>query len=100
MRPSLSPEEVPAGRVCDDRRMDSVWRVAAGVVGLGAGVLAWSTLVEPRAVALREFEEPVHPSGARPLRVLRLDVLPLWPRQHATRETGLSRASLEYHLCD
>src|SRR5690606_13933069 len=85
MRPSLSPEEVPAGRVCDDRRMDSVWRVAAGVVGLGAGVLAWSTLVEPRAFALREFEVPVLPSGARPLRVLPLSARPLVPGPPAPR---------------
>ncbi|HLS46762.1 MAG TPA: metallophosphoesterase, partial [Ornithinicoccus sp.] len=65
--------------------MDSVWRVAAGVVGLGAGVLAWSTLVEPRAFALREFEVPALPSGARPLRVLHPSDLHLVPGQHAKR---------------
>lgn len=78
--------------------MNSVWRVAAGVVGLGAGVLAWSTLVEPRAFALREFEVPVLPSGARPLRVLHLSDLHLVPGQHAKRAWVRSLAALEPDL--
>lgn len=78
--------------------MDTVWRGAAGLVGLGAGVLAWSTLVEPRAFALREFEVPVLPSGASPLRVLHLSDLHLVPGQRAKVEWVRSLAALEPDL--
>ena len=78
--------------------MDTVWRGAAGLVGLGAGVLAWSTLVEPRAFALREFEVPVLPSGAAPLRVLHLSDLHLVPGQRAKADWVRSLAALEPDL--
>lgn len=55
--------------------------MAGSVVGAGLGVLGWSTLVEPRAFALRRFEVPVLPAGSRPLRVLHLSDLHLVPRQ-------------------
>ncbi|WP_109470965.1 metallophosphoesterase [Ornithinimicrobium cavernae] len=78
--------------------MNSVWRVAAGLTGLGAGVLAWSTLVEPRAFALREFEVPVLPDGAEPLRVLHLSDLHLVPGQRAKQDWVRSLAALEPDL--
>ena len=78
--------------------MNPVWRGAAGLVSLGAGVLAWSTLVEPRAFALREFEVPVLPSGASPLRVLHLSDLHLVPGQRAKTEWVRSLAALEPDL--
>lgn len=78
--------------------MDIVWRGAAGLVGLGAGVLAWSTLVEPRAFALREFEVPVLRSGASPLRVLHLSDLHLVPGQRAKTDWVRSLAALEPDL--
>jgi predicted MPP superfamily phosphohydrolase len=62
------------------------------------GVLAWSTLVEPRAFALREFEVPVLPSGARPIRVLHLSDLHLVPGQRAKQEWVRSLAALEPDL--
>ncbi len=55
--------------------------LAASTVGLGAGLLAWSTLVEPRAFALRRFDVPVLPPGALPVRVLHITDLHLHPRQ-------------------
>ena len=67
-------------------------------MGLGAAVLAWSTLVEPRAFALREFEVPVLPSGARPLRVLHLSDLHLVPGQRAKMDWVRSLAALEPDL--
>ncbi|WP_256838565.1 metallophosphoesterase [Ornithinimicrobium faecis] len=78
--------------------MNSVCRGAAGLVGLGAGVLAWSTLVEPRAFALREFEVPVLPGGADPLRVLHLSDLHLVPGQRAKQDWVRSLAALKPDL--
>lgn len=61
--------------------MHPICRVAVSVVGLGAGVLAWSTLVEPHAFALRRVEVPVLPPGSAPLRVLHVTDLHLVPGQ-------------------
>ncbi len=61
--------------------MHPVWRLAAPVLGAGAGVLAWSVLVEPRAFALRRFEVPVLPAGSAPLRILHVSDLHLTPGQ-------------------
>jgi len=61
--------------------MHPVWRALAALAGAGAGVLSWSTLVEPRAFALRRVEVPVLPAGSRPLRVLHLSDLHLVPGQ-------------------
>ncbi|MCK0113107.1 metallophosphoesterase family protein [Ornithinimicrobium sp. F0845] len=72
--------------------------MAAGLAGLGTGVLAWSTLVEPRAFVLREFEVPVLPSGAAPLRVLHLSDLHLVPGQRAKQEWVRSLAALRPDL--
>lgn len=65
-----------------------------GLGGLGLGVLAWSTLVEPRAFVLREFQVPVLPPGARPLRVLHLSDLHLVPGQRAKQDWVRSLAAL------
>lgn len=78
--------------------MNVVCRGAAGLVGLGAGVLAWSTLVEPRAFALREVEVPVLPRGAEPLRVLHLSDLHLVPGQRAKQDWVRSLAALQPDL--
>ncbi|CAN5895580.1 metallophosphoesterase [soil metagenome] len=61
--------------------MHPVWRALVPLIGAGAGVLAWSTLVEPRAFALRRVEVPVLPARSRPLRVLHLSDLHLVPGQ-------------------
>lgn len=59
----------------------TVTTLAASTIGVGAGLLAWSTLVEPRAFALRRFDVPVLPRGAMPVRVLHITDLHLHPRQ-------------------
>lgn len=47
-----------------------------------AGVVAWSTLVEPRLFTVRRHTLPVLPAGSPPLRVLQLSDLHLAPWQH------------------
>lgn len=59
----------------------AVATLAASTLGLGAGLLAWSTLVEPRAFALRRYSVPVLPAGSLPVRVLHISDLHLHPRQ-------------------
>ncbi len=78
--------------------MHATARLTAATVGLGAGVLAWSTLVEPRAFALRRVEAPVLPPGSSPLRVLHVSDLHLVPGQdyRADWVRGLDR--LDPHL--
>lgn len=51
-------------------------------LGVGAGVLGYSTLIEPRAFALRRFDVPVLPPGAMPVKVLQVTDLHLTPSQH------------------
>ena len=78
--------------------MHAMARLTAATVGLGAGVLAWSTLVEPRAFALRRVQAPVLPPGATPLRVLHVSDLHLVPGQDYRADwlRGLDR--LDPHL--
>lgn len=73
--------------------MHPLTRGLAALTTLGGAVLAWSTLVEPRAFALREFEVPVLPGGAPPVRLLHLSDLHLVPGQRAKTEwvRGLER---------
>lgn len=74
--------------------MNQVCRGVASLLGLGAGVLAWSTLVEPRSFVLREVEVPVLPRGADPVRVLHLSDLHLVPNQRAKRDWVRSLSAL------
>lgn len=56
--------------------------VTRGLCVAGLGVVAWSTLVEPRLFTLRRHTLPVLPEKAAPLRVLQLSDLHLAPWQH------------------
>jgi uncharacterized protein len=76
----------------------SLARVAATTVGVGAGVLAWSTLVEPRAFALRRAHAPVLPLGSAPLTVLHVSDLHLVPRQRYRADWVRGLAALEPDL--
>lgn len=66
--------------------MRPITRAAACLLALGAGVTAWSVLIEPRAFALRRVEVPVLPPGSAPLRILHVSDLHLtpWQRYRAT----------------
>ncbi len=82
--------------------MHPVWRAATPLLGAGAavgvGVAAWSTLVEPRWFALREFSAPVLPVGATPVRVLHLSDLHLVPGQRHKVEWVRRLADLDPDL--
>lgn len=55
--------------------------LAAATFGLGVGVLGYSTLIEPRAFALRHAAVPVLPPGTPEVRILHVTDLHLHPRQ-------------------
>jgi uncharacterized protein len=57
-------------------------RLAAGVVGLGAGVAAYAGLVERNWYRLRRVVVPALGAGAAPLRILHLSDVHMTPGQH------------------
>lgn len=57
-------------------------RTLKGLAAAAAGVIAWSTLVEPRLFTVRRHTLPVLSEGSAPLRVLQLSDLHLAPWQH------------------
>jgi uncharacterized protein len=71
---------------------------AAGLTAVGAGGLAYASLVERNAFTVRRFSVPVLPPGSAPLRVLHLSDIHLVPRQ--SRKIGWLRslAALEPDL--
>lgn len=70
----------------------------AGLAALGAGGLAYASLIERNAFILRRVSVPVLPSGAAPLRVLHLSDIHLVPRQARKIEWIRSLAALEPDL--
>jgi predicted MPP superfamily phosphohydrolase len=71
---------------------------AAGLTALGAGGLAYASLIERNAFTLRRFTVPVLPHGAPSLRVLHLSDIHLVPRQARKIEWIRSLAALEPDL--
>jgi predicted MPP superfamily phosphohydrolase len=72
---------------------------AAGtVVAAGAGVLGWSTLVEPHWFALRRLELPMLSPGAWPIRILHLSDLHIVPGQRHKIDWVRSLAGLQPDL--
>lgn len=61
--------------------MPSLSRLAAATTGLGLGTFAYSTLIAPRAFALRSFAAPVLPPGSAEVRILHVSDLHLAPGQ-------------------
>jgi len=57
-------------------------RLAAGTTLLGAGTLAYASLVERNLFTLRRFDVPVLAPDAEPLRILHISDLHLTPGQH------------------
>jgi len=71
---------------------------AAGLTAVGAGGLAYASLVERNAFTVRRFSVPVLPPGSAPLRVLHLSDIHLVPRQSRKISWLRSLAALEPDL--
>jgi uncharacterized protein len=72
--------------------------IALAIGAVGAGALAWGTLVERTRWTLREVEVPVLPPGATPLRVLHLSDLHMAPWQRDKQQWVRRLAELEPDL--
>ena len=73
-------------------------RTAAALTTVGAGGLAYASLIERNAFTVRRFSVPVLPQGAAPLRVLHLSDIHLVPRQVRKIEWLRSLAALQPDL--
>ncbi len=61
-------------------------RLAAGTVALGAGTLAYASLVERNLFTLRRYDVPVLAQDAEPLRVLHISDLHMMPGQRRKQD--------------
>ncbi len=74
-------------------------RATAGTIAaVGAGGLAYASLIERNAFTLRRFSVPVLPAGAAPLRVLHISDIHLVPRQTRKIEWIRSLGALDPDL--
>jgi predicted MPP superfamily phosphohydrolase len=73
-------------------------QTAAGLAAVGAGGLAYASLIERNAFTVRRASVPVLPRGAASLRVLHVSDIHLVPRQTRKTEWIRSLASLEPDL--
>jgi uncharacterized protein len=80
------------------RRPSPTAAIALAIGAVGAGALAWGTLVERTRWTLRQAEVPVLPPGATPVRVLHLSDLHMAPWQRDKQEWVRSLAQLEPDL--
>ncbi|MEP6561069.1 MAG: metallophosphoesterase [Nakamurella sp.] len=71
---------------------------AGSIVTAGAGVLAWSALVEPRMFTVRRLELPVLDRGCWPIRILHISDLHIVPGQQRKTEWVRSLAGLRPDL--
>jgi len=76
----------------------AAWRTVAGLGALGAGGLAYASLIERNAFTLRRASVPVLPPGAASLRVLHVSDIHLVPRQSRKIEWIRHLAALEPDL--
>ncbi|MDN5805038.1 MAG: metallophosphoesterase [Microlunatus sp.] len=73
-------------------------RAVLGVGAVGAGSLAYASLYELNAFALRRVEVPILPRGSRPIRVLQIADLHLTPKDTRRAEWVSRLAGLEPDL--
>src|SRR4249919_1626636 len=78
--------------------MSTLLRSVGSLAVLGAAGLGYASLIERNAFALRRFEVPVLPAGAKPLRILQISDLHLVPRQRRKIEWVRGLAALEPDL--
>jgi uncharacterized protein len=72
----------------------AAWHAVAGLAAMGAGGLAYASLIERNAFTLRKVSIPVLPPGAASLRVLHVSDIHLVPRQSRKIEWIRSLAAL------
>jgi predicted MPP superfamily phosphohydrolase len=75
-----------------------MWRAVASLAAVGAGGLAYASLIERNAFTLRRISVPVLPRGAASLRVLHVSDIHLVPRQSRKIEWIRSLAALDPDL--
>ena len=76
----------------------AMWRAVASLAVVGAGGLAYASLIERNAFTLRRVSVPVLPPGAASLRVLHVSDIHLVPRQSRKIEWIRSLAALDPDL--
>jgi uncharacterized protein len=76
----------------------AMWRAVASLAAVGAGGLAYASLIERNAFTLRRVSVPVLPPGAASLRVLHISDIHLVPRQSRKIEWIRSLAALDPDL--
>jgi predicted MPP superfamily phosphohydrolase len=76
----------------------AVWRAVASIAAVGAGALAYASLIERNAFTLRRASVPVLPPGAASLRVLHISDIHLVPRQSRKIEWIRQLAALDPDL--
>ncbi|MEO6144561.1 MAG: metallophosphoesterase, partial [Dermatophilaceae bacterium] len=76
----------------------SALHAVAGLAAVGAGGLAYASLIERNAFTVRRASVPVLPSGAAPLRVLHLSDIHMVPRQARKIDWIRTLAALEPDL--
>jgi uncharacterized protein len=78
--------------------MTTTLKALGGLAAAGVAGLAYASLIERNAFALRRFSVPVLPAGTRPIRVLQVSDLHLVPRQPRKIEWVRALAALEPDL--
>ena len=79
-------------------RARTLYAVAGGLFVAGAATLAYASLIERNAYALRRFDVPVLPPDAEPLRVLHLSDLHLTPMQRRKQDWVAALAGIDPDL--
>ncbi len=78
--------------------MGPLGKIALATIAVGAGTLAYGTLVERNMFTLRRFDVPLLPPEAEPLRVLHLSDLHLTPNQRRKQRWVRELAGLDPDL--
>ncbi|WP_212825687.1 metallophosphoesterase [Polymorphospora rubra] len=79
-------------------RKRTVMRLAAATAAVGAGTLAYASLVERNMFTLRRFDVPVLPPDAEPLRILHLSDMHMTPDQRRKQAWVASLAATDPDL--
>ena len=79
-------------------RMRTVFRLATGLAVTGAATLAYASLIERNQFTLRQFDVPLLPPDAEPLRILHVSDLHITPGQRRKQQWVSDLAGLDPDL--